>query len=168
MKPQTANSFMACQRWIGRPDFLRKPKQDWPEQYDLPLVSSEDPEVKCVLLMNVINAEMEEPTIRLMNSFSSWTKLKISVAWFLRLKGILLQLSRKRKDLASASPIPPARLVEEMKKARVGLQTLSVCDLVRAETAIVCYSQHTTFKEEIGLQYCRVELWRRVRVTSTG
>lgn len=149
----TADSFMACQRWIGGPDFLRKPKQDWPEQYDLPLVSAEDPEVKCVLLMNVINAKTEEPTIRLMNSFSSWTKLKTSVAWFLRLKGILLQLSRKRKDLASASPIPPARLVEEMKRARetVGSQTLSVCDLIRAETAIVCYSQHTTFREEIGL-----------------
>lgn len=36
---------------------------------------------------------------QLMNTFSSWTKVKCTVAWFLKLKALLSDLCQKRKEL---------------------------------------------------------------------
>ena len=47
-----ADSFIACQRWIHGPDFLRMPQQEWPEPFGSQPVSSEDPEVKRDILVN--------------------------------------------------------------------------------------------------------------------
>lgn len=38
----------------------------------------------------------------MIHNFSSWTKLKIFVAWFLKLKRILMLLHQKRKEVAAA------------------------------------------------------------------
>lgn len=146
----TVDNFLAGRRWIEGPDFLGKPEGDWPRPFDPQPISAEDPEVKRDLMVNAI-IYSEDATTKLMNSFSEWTKLKTSVAWFLRLKSVLLELRRKRKEVAGSST-RPEKVVEEMEKAKdaLGGQSLSVADLSRAEVAIICFSQQATFKEEIS------------------
>lgn len=132
--------------------FFRKSEVDWPKPKPQP-IPSEDPEVKGDLMANIIIANSEGATTKLRNYFSDWAKLKTSVAWFLRFKEIFLELSRKRKEMiASAdSAIQPERVEEEVRRARdaIGKQPLSVCDLSRAESAIICFSQQETYMEEI-------------------
>ena len=153
----TADNFLACKRWIEGPDFLQKSEVDWPRTFDLQPISSGDPEVKRDVMMNVINTH-EDVTTKLMNFFSEWNKLRTSVAWFLRLKAVLLELRRKRKEVVAAltvagSSVQPQKVEEEMRKARAGVgnQLLSVSDLTRAESAIIRFSQQATFKEEISV-----------------
>lgn len=154
----TVDNFLACRRWIEGPDFLRKPEMDWPKPFDPQPVSSEDPEVKRDVIANVLTTRCNDATTRLMNYFSEWTKLMTSVAWFLRLKTILRELGRKRKEVlvslaVASSPVQPERVEEEMKRAReeVGRQSLSVSDLSRAESSIIHFCQKATFREEISV-----------------
>lgn len=104
------------------------------------------------LMTNVVT-HSECATSRLIHYFSDWTKLKISVAWFLRLRTALPELSRKRKgikaSLAIGRSVPQSAKVEEqMRKA--GAQSLSASDLSRAKYAIISFSQSDRFKEEIS------------------
>ncbi|XP_035989853.1 uncharacterized protein LOC118561756 [Fundulus heteroclitus] len=152
----SADSFMSCKRWINGPDFLRRPEQEWPEPFEPQPVCSEDPEVKRDILINAIDIQPHDATTKFVHYFSSWAKLKISVAWLLKLKDILLSMSTKRKELMAMGPsvdasIAPRRIEEEMRKNRAAIckQVLTVKDISKAEVAIVCYSQHASFKEEI-------------------
>lgn len=152
-----ADSFMARQRWISGPIFLTAPEQEWPEPFKPQPVSVEDPEVKKDLQVHAINTQAADPTSRLLHYFSSWSKLKISVAWVLKLRDTLLNLSRRRKEVksahSSAEPTLVPGVIEERKnksRAAVARQKLSVSDLVRAEVAIIQYCQQTTFKDEIS------------------
>lgn len=152
----TADNFVACQRWINGPDFLKKSEQEWPEAFVPQPVPIEDPEVKRDVLVHAVNALPADPTTRLLHYFSSWTQLKIAVAWFLKLKDLLCGLSRKRKEIVSTlrtdnSSAASVCIEEEMKKARAAVdkQVLSVNDLIRAEIAIICHSQQMAFREEI-------------------
>lgn len=55
-------------------------------------ISADDTEVKMEAVVNVSNVEgSPEATDQLMAYFSSWMKLKVSVAQFFRLKGLLLE-----------------------------------------------------------------------------
>lgn len=82
----SVDNFLACKRWTEGPDFLRKPEVDWPQPFAPQSISSKDPEVKRELRANVIISGSEDATTKRINHFSGWTKLKTSVAWFLRLK----------------------------------------------------------------------------------
>ncbi len=95
---QRIKSFFQNPRWIHGPDFLWKTNIDWPLIHiKAHSLSEDDPEVKRSSTMNVIIQGGAKPTDKLMSYFSSWTKLKVSVAWYLKLKEILkcLVLSRK-------------------------------------------------------------------------
>nr|XP_054607751.1 uncharacterized protein LOC129167238 [Nothobranchius furzeri] len=153
----TAHNFMACQRWIAGPAFLQKPEKDWPEVFNPKPVSLEDPEVKGEVIVNVFSLQADDPTSRFIHYFSSWRKLKTSVAWFLKLKAILLDLSQKRKEFEASLPAADVstftkKAQENTKRAReaVCTQTLSVNDLFKAESAIIWYCQSKRFKEEIS------------------
>ncbi|XP_054643496.1 uncharacterized protein LOC129187811 isoform X1 [Dunckerocampus dactyliophorus] len=102
-----ADSFTSCQRWINGPDFLRNPEQEWPEPFEPQLVSSQDPEVKRDILITVTDIQLEDPTTRLVHYFSSWAKLKASVALFLKLKDALLGLSRNREEMSALLVVDP-------------------------------------------------------------
>lgn len=76
------------------------------------------------------------------------------MAWFLRLKAVLLELRKKRKEtVASSSGLPVQSVEEEMRKVRSTVEgrSLSVSDLSKAESAIISFSQQATFMEEITL-----------------
>lgn len=145
-------NFLACKRWIEGPDFLQKPEVDWLQPFAPQPISTEDPEIKGDLRADVIISGVDDATTKLVHHFSGWTKLKISVAWFLRLKDILLELKKKRKEIVTSlanSPVQPVE--EEMRKVRSAVEgrSLSVSDLSRAESAIIGFSQQAAFMEEI-------------------
>lgn len=91
----SVDNFLACKRWIEGPDILRKPEVDWPQPVAPQPIMKEDPEVKRNLRANAITSGSEDATTKLIHHFSWWTKLKTSVAWFLRLKTILLSQREK-------------------------------------------------------------------------
>lgn len=153
----TADSFLACRRWISGPDFLQKVELDWPMPLHPHPISSEDPEVKKDRMANIIITDSEGATTKLINYFSCWTELRTSVAWFLKLKTILLGLRRKRNEVISSLTAAGAatqleKVEMEMRKVRNAVisQSLSVMDIHRAESAVIRFSQQASFKEEIS------------------
>lgn len=58
----------------------------------------DDPEVRKDAYVNGTVQDSLNATDHLISSFSCLRKLKVAVAWFLRLKGHLLELSHQRKD----------------------------------------------------------------------
>ncbi|KAK0139489.1 hypothetical protein N1851_023681 [Merluccius polli] len=117
---------------------------EWPANVVETVIALDDIEVKKEAMVNVIHVE-DSPgaTGRLMAYFSDWMKLKVSVAWFLKLKGVLLgRQSRRRQADASNS-------TKSRPQSPAG-QVLSAKDLWEAELAIIQYSQQQGFAEEIA------------------
>ena len=84
----TAEQLMKSELWFAGPSFLREDCGNWPgTSVNVDLGS--DPEVKKnnTRLSMLINAE-PSPTEKLLSS-SSWHRLKVRVAWMLRLKSCL-------------------------------------------------------------------------------
>lgn len=74
-------------------------EENWPTNYGCDItVQWEDPEVKRDTLVHVVVDAPLHATDHLLTYFSDWRKLKVSVAWFLRLKAVLMKLSRQRWD----------------------------------------------------------------------
>uniref|UniRef100_A0A1A8EYY3 DUF5641 domain-containing protein n=1 Tax=Nothobranchius korthausae TaxID=1143690 RepID=A0A1A8EYY3_9TELE len=116
--------------------------------------------------MNFLSLQADDPTSRFIPYFSSWRKLKTSVAWFLKLKAILLDLSQRRKEFETSLPAADVvtftkTIQENMNRVRdaVCTQTLSVNDLFKAENAISTASQKDSKKESTP--------WRVVLVVKT-
>lgn len=74
----------------------------------------DDPEVRKVTSVNSVVNNSLKYTDYLMTYFTDWKRLKVSVAWFLRLKAILLELSSLRKGL-TASDNAQACQMERLK-----------------------------------------------------
>ncbi|XP_034095472.1 uncharacterized protein LOC117561915 [Gymnodraco acuticeps] len=103
--------LLTCSRWIHGPEFLSKSEEEWPLNIlDSTSISSDDPEVRGEVSVNTViindapnatnNISDEDPqnaVNQLITHFSSWKRLKISVAWFLQLRKTLQLLSQKRK-----------------------------------------------------------------------
>ena len=140
-------------RWIEGPSFLWKPERYWPESILETSIPADDPEVKRDFTVNVVVAkDALNATDRLITYFSDWRKLKVTVAWFLKIKWALLKLSQKRKQLQTSDADQQARNVQaEMKKMRstFGGQSVSSEDLMEAEIAIVRFTQQQRFEAEI-------------------
>lgn len=67
-------------------------------------ISVDDPEVKRDVVVNVaISKDSQCATSKLLHYFSDWMKQKISVAWFLKFKNVLMELRRQRKSLQAFS-----------------------------------------------------------------
>lgn len=85
-----------------------------------------------------------------------WTKLKKAVAWFLRLKSILLKLAKKRTRGMDQSR--HAMVTRKGKQEKTGPYVLSVSDMEDAEMAMVQFCQRQEFPQEMtclrkGMQY---------------
>lgn len=154
-----AQDFLKGRRWMNGPEFLSKSKEEWPQlDVDLDTISADDPEVKRNLIVNIVVKDLENATSYLCCYFSSWMKLKTSVAWFLKVKKSLKLLAQKRKEIHAAADLNKDSLnverevnkgVQSFKAALKG-QSLIPEDLAKAEHAIIVYAQKQEYKTEIA------------------
>ena len=135
-----ADALLSSKRWINGPDFLALPATQWPKSAALGPIPAGDPEVRKDITVCSTEVKMEDnPTCQLIQYFSTWNRLKTAVAWFLKLKTMLKELSLARKKNPLVKPQPAS------------IQRLSVEDLKQAEKALVLYVQNQCFSEEIDI-----------------
>ena len=152
MRPE---EFLTRSRWIKGPEFLYLPEKEWPvADMDPALSPADDPEVKRETKVNAIVKYADNATNHFVNYFSSWRKLKVSVAWFLQLKRVLSLLSQKRRELKATESDEDARVkrsveqkLQSFKGAHVG-KTSTPQDYDEAEKAIICFVQKQRFASE--------------------
>ncbi|KAL0196747.1 hypothetical protein M9458_005287, partial [Cirrhinus mrigala] len=137
-------------KWLKGPDFLHLPAAKCPKlDLDDSSIPSDDPEVKKELKVNAITTHSDNPISQLIHYFSSWRKLKTSVAWLLELKERLLLLSHKRKEYVVKQN---ENVEKELKKfkAALGKSSLTPERLEEAEKAIIQFVQNQRFSTEIS------------------
>lgn len=100
----------------------------------------DDPEVRKGVSVNSITHGSLNATDHLMLYFSAWRKIKVSVAWFLRLKKHLLELSHHKRRFKISEP------QTDKQKGSI----LTPKDLLEAESSIICYCQQQRFVDEIS------------------
>ncbi|XP_032416535.1 uncharacterized protein LOC116718567 isoform X10 [Xiphophorus hellerii] len=155
-----AEDFLEHSKWIDGPEFLYDSENKWPKlgvKYDsLPVA---DAEIKKDVTVNAVVEEAKNPTSFFISYFSSWMKLKTSVAWVLKLKELLLQLSQKRKEFsdmmhesAEDANIKEQKVLQKMQqfKTMLKIQCLTSEDLTAAEHFIILFEQHHRFEPEIS------------------
>ena len=89
------DTLISLQRWTQGPDFLWNPTSEWPIKPAALSIRSNNPEVN----VNTTEESQGSPVERLMSYFSSWLKLKKTVAWLVIAKRCLKSWVPKRKIL---------------------------------------------------------------------
>ena len=127
------------QRWIHGPKFLLSPPEMWPQRPTsmTSAIPEDDPEIKSEKVVFTVNASTRDPVTEIIERFSSWSKLKKIVAWFLRLRSNL-QKSAKSLKSKEAPQIKPSSTISP----------ITVTELRDAEHAILNYVQRQFFKQE--------------------
>lgn len=126
------------------------PPTRWPKlDLDSSSIPSDDAEVKRELKVNVVTIHSDNPLSQLIHYFSSWRKLKTSVAWLLELKERLLLLSRKRKEYVVNQNENVEKEIKKFKAA-LGKSSLTPEHLEEAEKAIIQFAQNQRFSTEIS------------------
>ncbi|XP_061569557.1 NACHT, LRR and PYD domains-containing protein 14-like [Cololabis saira] len=153
----TAEELLTNGRWIKGPEFLRLSESEWPvPDFEPAVIPADDPEVKKEPAVYAIVKHLEDPTDCLIHYFSSWRRLKTSVAWFLELKIVLLLLSQKRKEFKAAESDKEtgAKNSVEQKlqsfKATLRRRILNPENYEEAEKAIFRFVQKYRFENEIA------------------
>ncbi|KAK0146726.1 hypothetical protein N1851_013933 [Merluccius polli] len=127
-------------------------------------ISPEDPEVKRSVTVNTIQTEVEDvdavdTVTRMINYFSSWIRLRRVVCWILRLKNLLLCLSRKRKQKSlelAQSGIDETQQKQFLEKEIQNIKAqgnggcLSIEELRKAELEIIRFCQKRRFPAEFS------------------
>ncbi len=148
----TAQKLRTSMRWINGPEFLREPDSEWSKDIVDANISDDDPELKKEISTNIISVEnTNNATHRLIHYFSDWKKLKTAVAWMLKVKKFLLEISCQRKKLMMT--LNDCSVLEQklqQAKTSFGGQCLSTDDLFEAEKSIIKFCQWESFSMEIS------------------
>ncbi|XP_035989441.1 uncharacterized protein LOC118561455 [Fundulus heteroclitus] len=154
-----AEDFMEQSKWINGPKFLLESEDKWPKlevRYDS--LPADDSEIKKNVTINAVVEKIKCPTSVFISYFSSWAKLKTSVAWVLKLKKLLILLSQKRQEFsamlqqsAEDGNTKQEKVSQKMQqfKARLKKQCLTSEDLAKDEHFIIQFEQHRRFGPEI-------------------
>ncbi|XP_071944925.1 uncharacterized protein [Antedon mediterranea] len=119
--------------WLKGPVFLKNKEDKWPKgNLGMALLSISDPDVKYAAAATVNSCDYIES---LFGRFSSWSRLKVFVAWMLRVKGNLMQRCKTRT--------PPKGRVRR-------IEPITSSELDVAETEIIRYLQSETSKQPMG------------------
>lgn len=140
-----ADAFLQCEDWLSGPSFIIQSSDMWPTNPDPTILECEDLEVKKMVQIHAVQIQLSNATDKLMLHFSSWIKLKRAVAWFLKLKRLLMELRMKRKEMSASNE---EHKMEDFKK-KMKRMDLTCADLNEAESEIVKYVQMQYFKEDI-------------------
>ena len=150
-----AGKFMEQRRWIHGPEFLWNTQESWPVEEALGSVSQDDPEVrkKATVLAAVVNTGT--PTDQLISFFSDWMRLLKAVAWYLRLRKILMLIGKGGKEqpscqISTRSNRKRLRIKIEDLRSHLGGQLLTVKDMAEAERSVIMYMQRRAFPAEIA------------------
>ena len=128
---------------------------------DLDVIPADDPEFKKDLTVNHVVVDFQSATGHLLCYFSSWMKLKTSVAWLLKVKRALVLLGQKRKELCAPADFNMDELETQEHAVKRKMQSFKTTlkgesltpeDLERAEQSIIQYQyvQEHKFKAEIA------------------
>ncbi|KAK0136825.1 hypothetical protein N1851_026997 [Merluccius polli] len=133
----------------------KAPESQWPKDTLTKALPPDDPEVKKDLIVCSTIMPEENPLIKFIGYFSSWTKLQRSVAWILKLKSALKSLSTARRKLnethcGQAMNAKAIDVLMHKVRANLGRQPLSVEDMAEAEKAVLRFEQKQHFSEEIA------------------
>ena len=127
--------LIRSQRWFHGPSFLVEDDSTWP---DLPELNVDSAQLETKAGANccaAINCDTSESVIdRLCQRYSSFYKLKKSVAWLLRVKTFLMNRAHKKQ-------------VESLS----GLSPLTVEEIQQAERAVIRYVQLQAYDKEFKL-----------------
>lgn len=132
----TAQNLVACKNWVQGPLFLWQEEGQWSnERVNVPEVLDDDNE--CIKGTNIYVTEVtaDDKIDCLLNRYSSWYKLKRSVAWLLRLK------ARLRSKCEHLKP--------QLDQSQFGSKFITVTELREAERAVVQHVQRKAFVKEI-------------------
>ncbi|KAK2903740.1 hypothetical protein Q8A73_010397 [Channa argus] len=149
---QKVKAFLRNKLWVSGPDFLTQAVGNWPRNPDSQEIDLDvaDPEVKRNVTVNVLAVEESTDIVqRLMEYYSSWTRLKRAVAWFLRLKDMLLTSSRRRKGLLQ-NTVQNIQLRRKKLNYKTRKKNLTVDELKEAEVDIIRHCQRKSFPDEIS------------------
>ena len=102
----SADQLIKKREWLKGPKFLEEPEETWPD-FSHPISAEEEEcEVKKpqeendqVLANATSIMEKNEPLNQILEHYSDWMKLKRSIAWWLRLRKLLLQKSKGQEAL---------------------------------------------------------------------
>lgn len=127
---QKADAFVQNQNWTSGPDFLTRSAESWPDNpAHLKDLTATDPEMNKNATINVIALEKQENKTdamqRLIEHYSSWTRLNKAVAW-------ILKTAKGRKERTA------------------GNRAWTVDNLKDAELEIIRRCQKKKIQEEIG------------------
>lgn len=155
------NTFIHSKRWIEGPSFLWRTDDYQMSPIEESIIPSDDPEVKQDIKVNaVILQDKQNATSQFISYFSDWKRLKVAIAWILKLKKLLRKLCLKRKELLTTNGTALGTSKSSMDaqmnmfKTTLDKQSLSLENLLEAEMAIVCFSQQQKFQEEIEALKC--------------
>ncbi|XP_044182749.1 uncharacterized protein LOC114952001 [Acropora millepora] len=135
----SADAIIEDNRWIMGPAFLWMDEEAWPHAS----IATSDPgeiadeEVKATFATDAVQAPARSIDLEeLFKTFSSWMKLKRFVAWILRFK-------RNLRDLTARG------MEKERSASKRKIQPINVEELRQAEKAIIEVVQSKAFKEEL-------------------
>ena len=105
-----ASRAKQTERWLTGPRFLCKDELEWPKQKEITVETSElEVKKEKVFVASTVNVT-PSPTKRLIEYFSSWTKLSRAVAWIVKLKEIKCQLKSSNITTLSVKDITQSRM----------------------------------------------------------
>ncbi|XP_033624666.1 uncharacterized protein LOC117288077 [Asterias rubens] len=92
--------------WFHGPAFLWEPESKWPKTDIIKELPAKDPEVKRVHATTLKFHEGSAYLDQWISQFSSWRKLKTTVAWLMRAQGLFKQRQLSRVEPKAAVPSP--------------------------------------------------------------
>jgi hypothetical protein len=125
-------------QWLT-PALLLKPESEWPIDTFTGELNPEDPEVCKSRHQSHSTSSVVLGLDALFKYYSSWTKLKRSIAHFLRIRAFLQNKAKSRRD-------PNVSLNNTDQDFT---RSLTANELVNAETCIIKYTQSTVYADEI-------------------
>ena len=153
----SAVGLLQQQHWTSGPQLLWKLETEWLQQpFPVGDVPDDDPEVRKVVSASTIVKEDSAASVnKLIEYYSSWYCLKLSVAVFLRIKNLLRKWigTRRRASRAANCDHGQASLSvtmpgAESKGVNECCTSLMVQEFEEAKIAILCFIQSQSFSKE--------------------
>jgi hypothetical protein len=145
----TAKELLEEERWLKGPDFLWKSREHWPNQEEMKSDIPEcDPEVRrnattTLTTSTSVSYDDDKPANDMYSrfeKFSSWKRLRKSIAWAIRYVKQLRETVRKRKS---------GETINMSKEKKEKPAPLKLDEVDNAERLILNIVQMTSFRDEL-------------------